>query len=201
MPSGLTLAQLETRIKNTLAASAPTTHWAVASIDEAITLALEEYSRAKPYTAISTITPTTREFTVTGLPNVLGLTKVWYPYTAATPEYPPAYIDYEFWFDQGTPKVLLHTPAVPDGVKVARIWYNTLHTLNGLAGAGATTWLASDDGILEMGACGYCCLQRSTELDETIANMAVSTPNYGALAGLFFDRFHAMLFASRGVVL
>jgi hypothetical protein len=200
MPSLITLAQLETRVKNALSASAPASHWAAASIDEAISLALEEYSRAKPYAAIFTITPTAREFDLTPSPYPLqSVLKIWYPYTVATPEYPPAWIDFDFQFHAGSPMVRLRADAVPDGVKVARVFYNALHTLNGLAGGVTTTWLEGDDAIMVVGACAYACLQRSTELDETLQNMAVSTPNYGALSQLFFDRFHAMLFASRGV--
>jgi hypothetical protein len=203
MSSLITLSQLETRIKNALSASAPATHWAAASIDEAITLALGDYSKAKPYVGAWTFVPSAREFNLVigGLP-VLSVARIWYPYTASNPEYPPAWIDFDFWLDAvAAPWVRLHTDAVPDGVKVARVWTRTVHSVNGLAGAFESSFVVGDEGILVVGACGYACLARSTELDETLQNMAVSTPNYGALSQLFFDRFHAMLNASRGVVL
>jgi hypothetical protein len=198
-----TKALLEARMNNMLSASAPATHWAAASLDEALTTTIEEYSRAKPYTAVFTTSPVAREVSVSLGLTLFSIVKVWYPYTAATPEYPPAWIDYDFWWDSGAPKLLLHTDAAPDGTKVARVWYNSIHTLNGLNGAAATTWQASDDSIIVTGACGYAFLERSSELDETIQNMAVSTPNYGALAQIFLDRFHAMLYvnSSRGVIL
>jgi hypothetical protein len=199
--SALSLAQLETRVKNALAASAPASHWAVASIDEAITLALEEYSRARPYVQMSTFTLSAREASLSLYATLVSIQRIWYPYTPATPEYPPAWIDFDFWFDSGVPWVRLHTDSVPVAGSTARMWWRGVHNLNGLAGFGATTFVVGDDGILEVGACAYACLARSTELDETLQNMAVSTPNYGALASLFFDRFHGMLNASRGVIL
>jgi len=205
MASTTTKALLETRINAMLSASVPGAHWAVGALDEALTTVLEEYSRAKPYVATLTSTPAAREFApLVGTLPFLSIIKIWYPYTAATPEYPPAWVDFDFWFDSGTAKVLLHSSTIPNGVLVARIWYNTLHLLNGLAGAGATTFPASDDSIFVVGACGYAFLQRSSELDETLQNMAVSTPNYGALAQIFLDRFHAMLYvssSSRGTVI
>lgn len=203
MSSSTTKTLLETRFNNVLSASAPATHWLAANLDEALTSTLEEYSRARPYTAVFTQAVGARELTLSAPTALISLVKVWYPYTAATPEYPPSWIDYDFWFDSGVAKVLLHTDAVPDGTKLARIWYNGLHTLNGLNGGVTTTWPTGDDSIFVMGAAGYACLQRSTELDETIQNMAVSTPNYGALSELYFGRFHDMLYTnySRGVVL
>jgi hypothetical protein len=72
-----------------------------------------------------------------------------------------------------------------------------------LAGAQGTTYGAEDDGLIVTGAVGYALLQRSTELDENTANMAISTPNYGALAEIFLGRFHDGLYelGSRGTVI
>jgi hypothetical protein len=126
--STATKTTLETRMKALLSASAPATLWVVGALDEALTMTLEEYSRARPYVLVVSQVPTAREFAVAG-GVALAVSKVWFPYTAATPEYPPAFVDFDFWWDTGSPKVLLHTPAVPDGVQVARLWLRALHLI------------------------------------------------------------------------
>jgi hypothetical protein len=195
-----TKATLETRMKAMLAASAPATLWVTGALDEALTMVLEEYTRVRPFPVVYVQTPAAREFAMSGVTSPLGVTRVWFPYTAAAPEFPPAWVDFDFWFDGGGGHLLLHTPAVPNGAQVARIWYNALHTISGLTGAIVTTFDGGDDGLIVTGAVGYALLQRSTELDENTANMAISTPNYGALAEIFLQRFHDGLYVigSRG---
>lgn len=192
-----TKASMEARINLELKASVPATNWAAANLDEALTSALEEYSRAKPYPNVFTQSPSAREVQLTAPLALLRVRRIWYPYTASTPEYPPSWIDFDFWTDGGAFYVLLHSDSVPDGTKVMRVFFDAQHSLNGLNGFVSTSFPVIDESCIVMGACGYACLQRSTELDETLANMAVSTPNYGALSDLYFQRFHDMLYTNR----
>ena len=198
-----TKASMEARMNLELKASAPATTWAAANLDEALISALAEYSRAKPYQLVTTQQPTAREMQIFPTQELIRVRRIWFPYTASKPEYPPSWIDFDFWSDNGSFWVLLHTDSVPDGTKVMRVFYDGVHSLNGLNGFGTTTFIASDESCIVMGACGYACLQRSVELDESLANMAVSMPNYGALAEIYFQRFHDMLYTnrSRGVEL
>jgi hypothetical protein len=197
MTSAATLATLEARVRNLLSGSVPAllARWALVNIDEGLRHALEEYSRTRPQLVAGTLTPAAaaREFSLSALTGLISVARVWFPYTAAAPEYPPNWVEFMEYFDVGVPKVLMKSATAPTGAQVARVFYHKLHTLNGLDAATASTFPASGDGLLCIGGAGYACLQRSTEVNETPGNMFVSTPNYGALAGIFLGEFRGIL--------
>lgn len=205
--SSLNLTTLRTRVQALLTDAgtiAPNTQ-----IDQGARLALEEYNKAaldprtwiQPNAVIGTFTPTAnkREQDITALTGVYDVNEVWFPYTAATPEDPPNVTDFRFYWNGTTPMLYLDGLTVPDGVLIARLFYDKLHTLDGLDGASASTFQAADDNLLCLGAAAYALVARGTELNETAANMAVSTPNYAALANILFEQFRAGL-APRFVV-
>lgn len=200
MSSTATLATLEARVKNLLKASGAATNWANSNIDEGIQQALDEYSRAglfpktliEPRHVIATVTPASgaREIALTaaGFAGLLSIERVWYPYDASIASAEPIWIAYELVWNGSTPNLfLLDTSG--DGTLVARVYFMAAHTLNGLAGATATTFDPMGDSLLTLGAAGFCCLMRSVELGETTTVMAVSTPNYAALSHRFLKDF------------
>lgn len=198
MPSSATLSTLRDRVENLLLDTSNTV-WATGILDEAISLALEEYSRARPLVAVGTVTPTadTREVSVSSLTGLVNVIRVWWPYTSSNPEYPPSWVTWSVFWNGGTPTLFIDG-VVPDGTLVARVFYEKLHTLNGLAGAGATTYPATDDGILVLGAAGYACLTRGTDVLELNNQIPFGTRNYAQLAGEFLAVFRRELKASRG---
>ena len=196
MPSTATKTTIDARMKNILASAAPATNWADANLEEGVRLAIEEYSRHRPLTAVGVLTPANlaRELDVSSLTGLQSVTRVWFPYTAAAPEWPPNYIEFDFWMNAGVPWIRLGEGQACTGAAVARIFYTKVHTLNGLDAAAATTWPLLDDGLMVQGAAGYACLQRSVDLNETSGNMFVSTPNYGALAEIYLTEFRQALY-------
>lgn len=199
MPSSATLSTLRDRVENLLLDTSNTV-WATGILDEAMSLALEEYSRAKPLVAVGTVTPTadTREVSVSSLTGLVNVIRVWWPYTSSNPEYPPSWVTWSVFWNGGTPTLFIDG-VVPDGTLVARVFYEKLHTLNGLAGAGATTFPATDDGILVLGAAGYACLTRAADAVETQPQVSFGTRNYHEMGKEFLRVFRHELKSSRGV--
>lgn len=198
MPSSATLTTLRDRVENLLLDTSNVV-WATGILDEAIALALEEYSRARPLLAVGTVTPTasTREVSLSALTGLIGVVRVWWPYTAATPEYPPCWVTWAVFWNAGTPTLFLNGIS-PDGTKVARVFYSKLHTLNGLASAVATTYPASDDGMLVIGAAGYACLSRAVDAVETQPIVGFGTRNYADQGNELLKCFRSLLKSSRG---
>ncbi len=196
--SSLTLTTLRTRIQNFLVDTGAAT-FPSDTVDAGIRLALQELSRAacesgatvRANDVIGTLTPTVnqREVSLSTLTGLIDVTRVWFPYESADPTERPNWVDFEIWWNAGTPTLFLDIAGVPDGVDVARIFYRKQHTLNALDSATATTFDAAIEDALLIGAAGHACLARSMDLNETAANMAVSTPNYAALGTRFLRQF------------
>ncbi len=192
MASSATLATLRVRVAQLLYDVANAV-FTTGVIDEGIRLALEEYSRAYPLRSVGTLAGvTTREPALASLTGLVSVWEVWFPYTAAAPEYPPRLVEFDVLDNAGTLTLLLFTDQAPNG-ESARVFYNKAQTLNGLDGAAATTFEGVDDGLLVLGGAGYSCLSRSAVLTETATYMAISTPNYGALADIFLFQFRSLL--------
>jgi hypothetical protein len=199
MPSSATLTTLRDRVESLLLDVSNVT-WATGILDEGIRIALEEYSRARPLAAVGTVTPTaaTREVSVSSLTGLINIERVWFPYTAATPEYPPTWVDWATFWNAGSPTLFLKVAAAPDGVDVARVFYAKLHTLNGLDSAVATTYSAADDGLLVLGAAGFACLSRAADAVETQPAALFGTRNYEDVGKRLLEQFRAGLAHSRG---
>lgn len=204
MPSTATLATLTDRAEQLLLDTTNAVFPALL-INEGIRLALEEYSRARPLKAVGTLTVSSggREQSMSGLSGLISVARVWFPYTASDPEDPPEWVDFTLFDSSGTLTLYVGGPDEPAVNDVIRVFYNKTHTLNGLDSANTTTFSAADDGLLVLGGAGYACLSRAADLNETASNMAVSTPNYAALANLLLTQFRDQLnnFASRGTLI
>ncbi len=197
MASAATLTSMETRVRQVLMDPLGTT-WDKAAVDEGLRRALEEYSTRRPLHAVQALTLASngREVALSTLTGLLRLTRVWFPYDASEPEYPPAWCEFDVFDNGGEQLLFLQSDDEPAEGQAVRLFYQKLHTLNGLDGATATTFAANDEGLLALGAAGYCGLMRSVDLNETSANMSVSTPNYGALASIYLGEFRDLLTAA-----
>lgn len=202
MPSSATLTTLRARV-SALLTDTGNAVWATGTIDEALRLALHEYSLKRPSRAIGTVTLTAaaREVALSGLTGLIEVERVWFPYTAASPEYPPKWVLWKVLDNAGAFTLFLDVKATPAVDDVARVFYRKLHTLNGLDSATGSTFAVEDDSLLALGGAGYSCLARSIDLNETAANMTASTPNYGALASMLLGDFRRQLGAQKRVTI
>ena len=166
-----TLATLTDRVELMIADVSNVT-FSTAAIAEGIRQAIHRYSKRRPLSVITTltITATGREVSVASLTGLLGVSEVWLPYTAASPEQPPLRRAFELWFDQ---KVLYFPYSgnggfEPTAGEVARIFYGKLQALKDLDGETVTTIPLDDETLLATGAAGYTVLPRAREATETI---------------------------------
>jgi len=166
-----TLTTLRDRVELMIADVSNVT-FSTGAIDEGIRQALHRYSKRRPLSVITTlnIATTGREVSVASLTGLLGVSEVWLPYTAASPEQPPLRRGFELWFDQN----VLYFPYdanggfEPTAGEVARIFYSKLQTLSGLDSATVTTIPLDDETLLATGAAGYTVLPRAREATETV---------------------------------
>ena len=165
MASSLTLTTFTT---NLLAFLVDTTNivFPTGTVTEAIRLALGEYSAALPLIAVGTATPAAnkREVSLAALTGIIDVQEVHFPYTAADPEYPPNRVLFRTYVTASAFTLFLDSRDPPDGTQVARVFYTMTHTLSGLDSASATTYPASDDGMMMLGAAGFAALARSVEV-------------------------------------
>ena len=163
--SALTLTTMRDRVELALQDSTNAI-WATGDIDEAITQALEQYSRHRPLRKIGTVTlaANSREIDISSLTNLIRVEKVWYPYDVAAPAYPPNWVHFETWPGN---IIFITDPVLPLTDNKARIWYTEQHTLSGLEGAAATTFPIDDDAFLIDGAAAFATRFRALEIAET----------------------------------
>ena len=189
--SSATLATLRDRVEVILQDSTNATY-ATGDIDEAITQALHRYQQTRPRQAIGTIALAAagREIDISSLTGYVEVLRVWWDYTAASPEHWPNWRSFQVW-----PGDLLYIrdeeePANGDNV---RVWYTLPHTLNGLASASATTFDAQDESTIATGAAGFAALFRAQEVAESVTADGGASRNLREWAVLMLDRFEAEL--------
>jgi hypothetical protein len=141
--------------------------WATTDIDAAIRQALAEYSKIRALHTEDTVDADadTHELDVsTELAGALDVTRVWCPYTAAAPEDPPAWVDFEFWRDE----LILYLPGGIQSGETARVFFDAVQTLGGLDSATDTTLPAEDWPLIATGAAGYAAMSRALDLGEQV---------------------------------
>jgi len=157
------------------------TRWASGDLDEAITQAIQQYTRQDPATAIGTITLSAagREISMSSLTGLIRVLRVWWDYDSAAPDHPPHWRQFQVW-----PGAILYIddPSQPQTTDVVRIWYTKAHTLNLLASATATTIPSEDIQYIITGACHYALQARAAELAETLNVDDQTVKNLMALA-------------------
>lgn len=202
MRSMMNLNDLRTRARNLLM-DAGATVWANDQIDEGIRLALGEYSRAgllpgarvRADEAVGLVSPIvdSRTVSLAALTGLMEVSRVWFPYDASAPDQLPEWVDFSFYWDAGTPNLLLLGPTVPDGTEVARIFYARPHSLADLDAAAETTFQAVDEVLLIWGACGHACNARSVDQAEIPGQQTSATPNYAAIGQRYLKAFRSQI--------
>jgi len=181
MPSAATLALLKTHVLQLLENTAGSV-WGTVALEDAIGYALNEYSNVRPLqtTTALALTAASREVALTTLTGLLTIDRVWFPYTATSPEYPPNWIEFDMWWSAGTPTLYLKIDSLPTIGQVARIFWFKVHTLNGLDGASATTFDPNINHILISLAAGRVAYSHAATLVITgQMNKSQATQMYG----------------------
>jgi hypothetical protein len=150
--------------------------WTRDSVEEGIRQALSDYSHRFPLSVIGelTLTSDTREIDISSLTGLIEIDQVWLPYDSADPQWPPNRRGYEHWFDQQ----VLYIPdddgrlneyyGEPSSGDVARIFYSTPHSLDGLDSATSTTFRDNHLYALINGSAGYAAVSRAIDLTEKV---------------------------------
>lgn len=197
MPS--TLAQLEAQVAALLMDSGNAI-FSTSVIDAALRMALSEYSDAAPLAmeTVLTLPGDGREIALSSLSGLVNVTEAWWPFDSdATSEtWPPNRVrGFRLWWDDASPVLFLDLDdgasgvhsSEPQGDDEIRIWYTKPHTIQNLDSASTTT-VGEHESLIVRGAAGLACLGRAADVNETAVNMAVSTPNYAALANRFLNQ-------------
>ena len=166
LPSSETLTTLTDRVETRLQDSG-NARWAATDVNEAIEMALEQWSRHDPHSAVGTVTLSAdgREIDVSSLTGIMRIEQVWWPYDSTTPGYPPKWVQFELW-----PGSILYIDdeTEPSSGDKVRIWYTKMHTINLLNSATATTIPAEDIAYLINGAAAFAAEMRAVELAEEL---------------------------------
>lgn len=131
-------------------------------IDEGIDWALGRLNEIAPVETIGAVTLSAagREIDISSLTGLLHVTRVWWPYTAASPEHPPNWVN----FEQLPGNLLfLNTGREPGAGDVVRVWYTRLAQISGLAGATSTTFPGDAETLIVTGAVGFVAQERILE--------------------------------------
>ena len=170
--STLTLATLRGRVRTALM-DASSLIWLDADLEAAIGEALRLLSAAAPagYTAALTLAADGKELSLAALTDLLGVSEVWYPYTAATAGVGEvlAVCPFRFFWDGDTPTLRLEPEdgRIPRAGEGLRLFYTGVLKLDGLEGATLTTLPARDEALVALGAAGQAALSRALDLMET----------------------------------
>lgn len=157
-----TLVTLRDRVEQTLHDTGNTT-WSTAELDEAIRHAIDEYTQVAPHRAITTLTlaASGREIDISGIANLITVSRVWWEYTAANPEYPPQWREFEQWAGG---ILRIDAGREPQTGDVVRIFYTGRHTLTDLDGASVTTIPDEHISLIVTGAAGHAACSHALSL-------------------------------------
>jgi hypothetical protein len=149
--------------------------WSTAEIDRAIKRALVDYSYVRPQELVDTIELAAdgREIDVSGLEGLTAVVRVWYPYTAANPEDPPAWRRFELW---ASTLYILDGPE-PDTDEVVRVYYHAPQTIEDLDAADATTVPPDEEEVIVVGAAAYAALPKARSAVME-AGISTDTPKH-----------------------
>jgi len=151
-----TLAELRDLLETDLDDAGNAT-WSTDEIDRGIQRALNEYSGSNPQESVDTVELSSdgREIDISSA-SVMRLDSVWFPYDASDPAHPPNWVRWSLWGDT----LYIISGDEPASGEVVRLFYQALHTIDGLNGESSTTVPAGDEEILVLGAGAHCALQK-----------------------------------------
>lgn len=160
--------------------------YSVNLVTEGSRLALHDYTIAYPQEKVAAITLVAagREHVLTSAADLIRLVRVWYPYTAANPEYPPNWVPFQLFWTAGVPTLFLDIPSPASIGQAVRIFYHARQALKDLDSAAATTFSQEHESLLVTGAAGYSAIARANELDRMVTappSVATTVRNWGEL--------------------
>ncbi|MBC7237420.1 MAG: hypothetical protein H5T69_16385 [Chloroflexi bacterium] len=131
-------------------------NWSVAELTQHVRRALRALNEVTPGRTASTLSVAagSREVSLAGLSGLMRVIDVWYPYTAADPEYPPQRPRWELIADEGGQNriLYLYVEDKPAEGEALRVFYTLGHTIEGLDGATATTLSERQEHVVVLGA-------------------------------------------------
>lgn len=121
----------------------------VGELDRHVQNAVREFSLSLPLEAKAALatTPGSREVSVSGLTDLVGIEAVEYP----AGQYPPQYARFSVWLNTLT----LLVDAAPSAVETVNVFYAKLHTID----ATSSTVPARFEDVIASGAAGYAALE------------------------------------------
>lgn len=147
--------------------------YATTLIDEALRLALDEYSIFVPLhgETVITLPGDGREVALNGITGLVKVVEVWWPYDsdASSETWPPnRVLGWRLYWDDAQPVLFLDTvdQDQPQQDDEMRIWYTKRQTIDGLDSASATTVQGDHESLLVLGAAGHAAMTRAEDLIE-----------------------------------
>ena len=137
-------------------------------LDEALRVAIENYSQAFPRikTAIHTATAGESQ-NLTALTDLQHIIRIYYPYDSSDEVHQPyAYGYYYFWQDGAVRLDLFNGPTIPEAGDSIVIDYSAAHTLKDLDEAGTTTIPPQHYTAIVNGAAGEAAMARAQNMVE-----------------------------------
>jgi hypothetical protein len=123
--------------------------WTDGELDRHIQHTVREFSLAVPLEAKSALATTagSRELSISGLSDVVGIEAVEYP----AGDYPPSYVRFSVWLNTLT----LLTDRTPAAGETVNVFWTKLHSIDG---SGSTIPARFED-VIASGAAGYAALE------------------------------------------
>lgn len=164
-------------------------------IDQAIRMALLDYSEALPKTgaAVLTLACDGPEVNLSGLPAFRAVVRLYWPWDASLPygrQEPNRVLGWETYTSGGSAWALLSVRGgqIPPAGSQMRLHFTYEHTIAGLNGAGQTSLPAAHLELLGRGAAGYAFLCRAADLGDVLDKDLCER-----LGGRLLDSYRAML--------
>ena len=139
-------------------------------VDEALRLALLEYSTTYPQLLSTTFTVTTagKNQALTGVTDIKAVIRAQYPYEDENSPYNPAIY---FNYMAGVPVLYFAGATVsPQVGEKFKLFYSANHTIDDLDSAAATTVPPDHDSILVEGGAGFASQIRAAQLSDSFAS-------------------------------
>lgn len=164
-------------------------------VDQAIRMALLDYSEALPKTgaAVLTLASDGPEVDLSGLPPFQSVVRLYWPWDADLPygrQVPNRVLGWETYTNGGSAWALLTVRGneIPPAGSRVRLHYTLAHAIAGLNGAEQTSLPASHLDLLGRGAAGYAFLCRAADVGDVLDKALCER-----LGGSLLDSFRSML--------
>jgi len=143
--------------------------WPDALLDEGLRQALEEYSQALPLAreTVIVLPGPGVEVALDGLDGLIDVVGLQWPYDSLAVYQADNLVDgWYLWRDDGRPVVTIRNSATLAAGDELRVWYTTLHSIEGLDGGSMTSVPADQVGLVIKGALGLTVVGRGVDALE-----------------------------------